>query len=266
MEELGKGGMGRVYKAFDSEIKELVALKILDPEIAAGEGVIARFRNELKLARRIAHRSVCRVFDLGRADDTTYITMELVSGEDLKTLLGRVGQLPVRRAVAVAAEVAEGLAEAHRQGVVHRDLKPQNIMIDRAGRAHIMDFGIARSVKGPGLTGPGLIVGTPDYMAPEQLDGKEADERSDIYAFGAVLFEMTTGEAPFEAPTPIAVALKHKTETPRDPRLLNPQVPEALGRLILRCLEKDPEKRYQTAGSLLADLQAIERNLRGRAG
>ena len=218
MEELGKGGMGRVYKAFDSEVKELVALKVLNPEIASGEGVIERFRNELKLARRIAHRSICRVFDLGRDGDTTYITMEFVSGEDLKTLLRRVGQLPARRAVAIAREVAEGLVEAHRLGVIHRDLKPQNVMIDRAGNAHIMDFGIARSTREKGITGPGMIIGTPDYMAPEQLDGREADQRSDIYAFGAVLFEMATGEAPYEGNTPMSVALKHKTEAPRDPR------------------------------------------------
>ncbi len=266
MEELGKGGMGRVYKAFDSEIKELVALKVLNPEVASGEGVIERFRNELKLARRIAHRSVCRMFDLGRAGDTTYITMEFVSGEDLKTLLGRVGHLPARRTVAIAREVAEGLVEAHRLGVIHRDLKPQNVMIDRAGKAHIMDFGIARSTRDAGITGPGMIIGTPDYMAPEQLDGKDADQRTDIYAFGAVLFEMVTGEAPFEGNTPMAVALKHKTEPPRDPRTLNPQLPEAFGRLILRCLEKDPARRYQTAEAVLAELGAIEGDLPATRG
>ncbi len=265
-EELGKGGMGRVYKAFDSEIKEHVALKILNPEIASDEGVIERFRNELKLARRIAHRSVCRMFDLSRSGDTTYITMEFVSGEDLKTLLRRVGQLPARRTVTIAREVAEGLAEAHRLGVIHRDLKPQNIMLDRGGNAHIMDFGIARSARDGGITGPGMIIGTPDYMSPEQLDGNEADARSDIYSFGAVLFEMVTGEAPFEGNTPMAVALKHKTEKPRDPQSLNPQVPQALGRLILRCLEKDPARRYQTSDELLAEIAAIEKELPGTRG
>lgn len=266
MEELGKGGMGRVYKAFDSEIREHVALKILNPEVASGEGMIERFRNELKLARRIAHRSVCRMFDLGRTGDTTYITMEFVSGEDLKNLLRRVGQLPAQRTVAIAKEVTEGLAEAHRQGVIHRDLKPQNIMIDRTGNAHIMDFGIARSVREGGNTGPGMIIGTPDYMSPEQLDGREADPRSDIYSFGAVLFEMVTGEVPFDGNTPMAVALKHKTEPPRDPRSLSPQIPEALGRLILRCLEKDPARRYPTAEALLAELAAIEKDLPAMRG
>ena len=265
-EELGKGGMGRVYKVFDAEIREVVALKVLNPGIAAGEGAIERFRNELKLARRIAHRSVCRMFDLGRTGDTTYITMEFVSGEDLKTLLRRVGQLPARRAVEIAREVAEGMAEAHRLGVIHRDLKPQNIMIDRDGKAHIMDFGIARSTAERGITGPGLIIGTPDYMSPEQLDGQDADQRSDIYALGAVLFEMVTGEAPFEGNTPMAVALKHKTEPPRDPQSLNPQLPAPFGRLILRCLEKDPARRYPTAEAVLAGIAEVEGGLTAARG
>jgi len=260
-EELGKGGMGRVYKAYDTEIGEHVALKVLKPEISADESIVERFRNELKLARRISHRNVCRMFDLGRSQDTTYIAMEFVSGEDLKTLLRRVGQLPARRTVAIALQVCEGLAEAHRLGVVHRDLKPQNIMVDREGNARIMDFGIARSVKGRGVTEAGVILGTPDYMSPEQLEGKEADQRSDIYALGAVLFEMVTGEPPFEGETPLVVAAKHKTEKPRDPREANPQVPEGLSRLILRCLEKDKEARYQSAEEVAGGLTAIEREL-----
>jgi serine/threonine protein kinase/tetratricopeptide (TPR) repeat protein len=260
-EELGKGGMGRVYKAFDNEVGEYVALKVLRPEISADESIVERFRNELKLARRISHRNICRMFDIGRAQETTYIAMEFVSGEDLKTLLRRVGQLPARRTVAIAVQVCEGLAEAHRLGVVHRDLKPQNIMVDREGNARIMDFGIARSLSGKGVTEAGVILGTPDYMSPEQLEGKEADQRSDIYAFGAVLFEMVTGEPPFEGETPLVVATKHKTEKPRDPRGLNPQMPEALGRFILRCLEKAKETRYQSAEEALADLRAIEKTL-----
>jgi len=260
-EELGKGGMGRVYKAYDTEIGEHVALKVLKPEISADESIVERFRNELKLARRISHRNICRMFDLGRTQDTTYIAMEFVSGEDLKTLLRRVGQLPARRTLAVAIQVCEGMAEAHRLGVVHRDLKPQNIMVDRDGNARIMDFGIARSLSGKGVTEAGVILGTPDYMSPEQLEGKEADQRSDIYALGAVLFEMVTGEPPFEGETPLIVAAKHKTEMPRDPRGVNPQLPESLSRLILRCLEKERETRYQSAEELLADLWEIEQEL-----
>ncbi len=260
-EELGKGGMGRVYKAYDTEIGDYVALKVLKPEIAVDEGIVERFRNELKLARRISHRNICRMFDLGRTENTTYIAMEFVSGEDLKTLLRRVGQLPAKRTVAVALQVCEGLAEAHRLDVIHRDLKPQNIMVDREGNARIMDFGIARSLQGKGVTEAGVILGTPDYMSPEQLEGKEADQRSDIYALGAVLFEMVTGDPPFEGETPLVVATKHKTERPRNPQETNPQVPDSLARLILRCLEKAKEARYQSAEDVLADLREIERDL-----
>jgi eukaryotic-like serine/threonine-protein kinase len=260
-EELGKGGMGRVYKAYDTEIREHVALKVLNPEIAADEGVVERFRNELKLARRISHRNVCRMFDLGRVDDTAYISMEYVSGEDLKTLLRRIGHLPARKAVGFAEQVADGLAEAHRLGVVHRDLKPQNIMIDREGTTRILDFGIARALKTKGITDPGMIIGTPDYMAPEQFEGKDADQRTDIYALGAILYEMLTSGPPFEGETPLVVAMKHKTEKPRDPRETNPQIPEPLSRLILRCLEKDREKRFQSAEEVLAELRAISRQL-----
>jgi len=224
-EELGHGGMGRVYKAYDVEIRECVALKMLNPEIAADESVLERFRNELKLARRISHRHVCRMFDLGRSGETAYISMEYVSGEDLKMLLQRIGHLPAKKAVAFAGQIAEGLAEAHRLGVVHRDLKPQNIMIDREGGVRIMDFGIARALKTTGITDPGMMIGTPDYMAPEQFEGKEADQRTDIYALGAVLYEMLTGAPPFEGETPLIVAMKHKTERPRDPRELNREVP-----------------------------------------
>jgi TolB-like protein/tRNA A-37 threonylcarbamoyl transferase component Bud32 len=261
MEELGKGGMGRVYKAYDTEIKEHVALKILNPEIASDEAVIQRFRNELKLSRQISHRNVCRMYDLGRADDTAFISMEYVSGEDLKTLLKRIGQFTARRAVGVAKQIAEGLAEAHRLGVIHRDLKPQNVMLDREGNVRIMDFGIARSAKGRGLTDPGVIIGTPDYMSPEQLEGQEADRRSDIYALGVILYEMLTGEPPFEGETPLVVAMKHRTESPRDPRELNPQIPEDLSRLILRCLEKDRDRRCQSADEVVRDLGAIEKGL-----
>jgi serine/threonine protein kinase/Tfp pilus assembly protein PilF len=266
IEELGKGGMGRVYKAYDTEIKEYVALKLLNPEIAADESVVERFRYELKYARAISHRNVCRMFDLGRAGDTAYIAMEFVSGEDLKTLLRRVGQLPANRTVAIARQIADGLAEAHRLGVIHRDLKSHNIMIDREGNARIMDFGIARSVKGKGITDPGVIIGTPDYMSPEQLEGRDADQRSDIYSLGAVLFEMVAGEPPFEGETPLVVAARHKTEQPRDPAALNPQTPAALGRLILRCLEKDPDRRYQAAADLRAELEAIEKDLPSTRG
>lgn len=261
IEDLGKGGMGRVYKVFDTEVREKLALKILNPEIAADEATIERFRNELKLARTISHRNICRMHDLGREESTYYITMEYVAGEDLKSFIHRVGALPIGKAVGIARQVAEGLEEAHRAGVIHRDLKPHNIMIDRDGNARIMDFGIARSVKGKGITGANVIVGTPEYMSPEQVDGKEAGPGADIYALGIVLFEMLTGRLPFEGETPLAVAVKQKSETPPDPRAMNAQVPDDLARAVLKCLDKSPAKRFASAAELLAELARIEKSL-----
>jgi tetratricopeptide (TPR) repeat protein/tRNA A-37 threonylcarbamoyl transferase component Bud32 len=261
IEELGKGGMGKVYKVLDKEIAEKIALKLLNPEIAADEETIERFRNELKLARKISHRNVCRMYDINKEEGVLYITMEYVPGEDLKSLIRRIGQFTVGKATFIARQVCEGLAEAHRVGVVHRDLKPQNIMIDRDGNSRIMDFGIARSIKAKGITGVGVIIGTPEYMSPEQVEGKEVDQRSDIYALGVILYEMLTGRVPFEGETPLSVALKQKTEAPRDPKELNTQIPEDLSRLMLRCMEKDKEKRYKGAEEVLSELGKIERGI-----
>jgi serine/threonine protein kinase len=165
IEELGHGGMGRVYKVEDADIKEKVALKLLRPEINMDKDAVERFSNELKLARRIGHRNVCKMFDLGRAEGTTFITMEFVPGEDLKSFLHRSKLLSIGTAISIAKQVCEGLEEAHRLGVVHRDLKPGNIMIDKDGDAKIMDFGIARSLSGKGITGAGMLIGTPEYMS-----------------------------------------------------------------------------------------------------
>jgi serine/threonine protein kinase/tetratricopeptide (TPR) repeat protein len=261
IEELGHGGMGRVYKVFDTDIKEKVALKLLKPEIAADSETVERFSNELKLARKIRHKSVCGMFDLGKAEGTLYLTMEFVPGEDLKRLIRRMGQFPAAKAISVTEQVCQGLEEAHRLGIVHRDLKPSNIMVDEDGNARIMDFGIARSLAGKGITDAGMMIGTPEYMSPEQVEGKEVDERSDIYSLGIILFEMVTGRAPFEGETPLSVAHMHKYEPPADPRKLNPLTPEDLSRLILRCLEKDRAKRYQTAGELRAGLEKIGQGL-----
>ena len=261
IEELGKGGMGRVYKVFDTDIKEKIALKLLRPEIILGKETVERFSNELKLARKISHRNVCRMFDLGKAEGTTFITMEFVAGEDLKKLIRKMGQVSAGRAVSIARQVCEGLAEAHHLGVVHRDLKPQNIMVDEDGNARIMDFGIARSLKGKGITGVGVMIGTPEYMSPEQIEGKEVDQRSDIYSLGIILYEMVTGRVPFEGDTPFTIGVKHKSEIPRDPREVNAQIPQDLGRLILKCLEKERGKRYRSAVDLQADLEKIEQGL-----
>ncbi|MGB2906761.1 MAG: protein kinase [Candidatus Aminicenantaceae bacterium] len=261
IEELGRGGMGKVYKVFDKETNERVALKLIKPEIASDSSTIERFRNELTTARKITHKSVCRMYDLNKVDGSYYITMEYVSGSDLKRLIRRTRYIPIGTAVAIATQICEGLAEAHRLGIVHRDLKPNNIMIDDDGQARIMDFGIARTVRTKGITGSGIIIGTPEYMSPEQVEAKEVDQRSDIYSLGIILYEMVTGRVPFEGETAIAIGVKHKSEQPEDPVQINAQVPEDLSRLILKCLEKDPENRYQSAGEVRAELEAIAQGM-----
>lgn len=261
LEELGSGGMGRVYKVFDQKIKEVVALKLIKSEIAANERTIERFANELKYSRKIAHRNVCRMYDLGHEGPVPYITMEYISGEDLKSFIRRSGQLSIGKAVSIAKQISDGLSEAHHLGIVHRDLKPTNIMIDQEGNAKIMDFGIARSLHVEGVTASGTMIGTPEYMSPEQAEFSNVDERSDIYSLGVILYEMLTGVTPFSGETPLGVALKHKIEMPRDPREFNAHISQDLSHVILRCLDKNRDKRFQKAVDLKKSLELIEQGL-----
>jgi serine/threonine-protein kinase len=259
IEELGKGGMGTVFKVFDTEIKAKVALKLIKSNIAADAAMIERFRNEIRTARGISHKHVCRMYDLGKDEGTFFITMEYVAGEDLRDMIRMSRQLAVGTAVAIARQICDGLEEAHRIGVVHRDLKPANIMIDRQGNAKIMDFGIARTASWS--IGEREVVGTPEYMSPEQSSGGDADHRADIYSLGVLLFEALTGRVPFAGEDGMSVVLKHRTETPSDPRKFNPQVPELLSRLVLKCLEKRPSNRYQSVGELSSDLEKIAKSV-----
>ena len=261
IEELGKGGMGKVYKAHDTKIREKIALKLIKPEIAKDKKTIERFNNELRIARRIRHKNVCQMFDLGEDKGTHFITMEFVDGQDLKKLIRQTGQLALGTTINIAKQVCDGLVEAHTLGVVHRDLKPSNIMIDSDGNARIMDFGIARSLESKGITGAGVMIGTPEYMSPEQVEGKETDQRSDIYSLGVILYEMVTGQVPFEGDTPFTIGVKHKSEIPKDPKELNAQIPDDLSRVILRCMEKDKEKRHQSAEEVHSKLANIEKGI-----
>lgn len=261
IEELGKGGMGRVYRVLDKKLNEEIALKLIKPEISRDKKIVERFSNELKIARKIVHKNIARMFDLNEDNGTHYITMEFVRGEDLKKLIRKMGSLSAGQAIPIAKQICEGLGEAHRLGVVHRDLKPQNVMVDEDGNARIMDFGIARSIETKGITGAGVMIGTPEYMSPEQVEGKEVDPRSDIYSLGVILYEMVTGQVPFEGDTPFTIGVKHKSEKPRDPKELNAQIPDDLSQVILKCLEKERENRYQDAEELRSDLAELQKGI-----
>jgi tRNA A-37 threonylcarbamoyl transferase component Bud32 len=252
--EAGRGGMGVVYKARDRETNEYVALKVLKPEIANESTIIERFKDELKLARKVTHKNVCRIHEFNRtADGSAYISMEFVEGDSLRRVLARFGQFALRKGIQIAQQICAGLGEAHAQGVVHRDLKPENIILDQAGNVKIMDFGIARSLETATTRSSGIL-GTPAYMSPEQAAGKKVDRRADIYSLGLILYEVFTGSMAFSGETPVEMALKQIHETPSAPRAVEPTVPAYIEKAILKCLEKNPDKRFQSVEQLEAAL------------
>lgn len=255
LSEAGHGNMGNVYKARDRETGETVALKLIKPEIASDQAMTERFKNELLFARKITHKNVCRVYEFNRIGGVAYTSMEFVEGESLRSVLSRFGGLPVRKGIDLTMQICSGLKEAHAQGIVHRDLKPENVMIDAQGNVKIMDFGIARSMEG-GTRLTGAMIGTPAYMAPEQVSGKPVDYRTDIYALGLVLYEIFTGSEAFRADTPVAVALKQMQEAPAPPHDIEPAIPVYIERAILKCLEKDPAKRFQSIAELESALRS----------
>jgi HAMP domain-containing protein/predicted Ser/Thr protein kinase len=261
---LGKGGMGAVYRARDRQLDEVVAVKVLRAELLKEDPTLLdRFKQEVRLARKITHRNVLRTHDVGETQGTPYISMEYLDGVTLKDLIQNKGALPVGVGLRIAKQMCYGLEAAHREGVIHRDIKPQNMLIlPETGELKIMDFGIARrsevkGEEGSGLTTAGTVMGTPDYMPPEQAQGNPVDFRSDIYSLGVVLFEIFVGRLPFRADNAMATVLSHVQQAPPKPRSLNTRIPEDLEAVILRCLEKDPSARFGSVGELLDALTSV---------
>jgi len=255
---LGKGGMGIVYKARDRELDDLVAIKTLRSEVlSADPTLLDRFKQEIRLARRITHPNVLRTHDLGEFNGLRYLSMEFVKGLTLKHLLESGEILPTPVGLRIAKQVCAGLAAAHEVGVIHRDVKPQNILIEPTGGLKIMDFGIARLTEDRGMTATGTVIGTPDYMSPEQARGLPLDFRSDIYSTGVVLYEVFTGSLPFEGDSPLAVVLKHVNDLPPLPQSKNPRIEPKIAVIIMRCMEKEPAARFQSVSDLYESLAKV---------
>jgi tetratricopeptide (TPR) repeat protein len=255
LSQLGVGGMGTVYKARDQEVDRLVAVKVIRAELAGNADILSRFKQELVLARKVTHKNVIRIFDLGRVSGLRYITMEYIDGQDLRSYIKKKGKLTHTECVEIMQQVCLALEAAHNERVVHRDLKPQNIMLDAQGKVFVMDFGIARSVGSEGLTMTGGYVGTPGYMSPEQVKGDEVDGRSDLFTMGIILYELLTNKMPYSAETVQRSMYKRTVERSASVTSVDPTVPKYLSEVVAKCLEIDPLKRYQTAQELWADLE-----------
>lgn len=258
VEEIGRGGMGRVYKAEDTELNITVALKIIRPKYSLNPLFIERFKKETLTARSISHEHVIRIYDLGEAEKIKYISMEYIKGQNLREFIHTSGSLSPETAVNMTKQMCEALKAAHQKGIVHQDLKPSNIMIDNNGQIYIMDFGLARSlyIQEEGIARG--ITGTPQYMSPEQARGEKVDQRSDIYSLGIMMYEMLTGKPLFKAKSKAEYIKKHITEIPKSPSKINPNIPHLIENIVLKCLEKDRERRYQSVEEILFDLNRLK--------
>src|SRR5271156_1385357 len=254
---LGQGGMGRVYKAYDKDIDRTVAIKVVREGFVGNEDSLKRFKQELNLARKISHKHILRIHDMGSVGETRFISMAYVDGQDLHQIIKDNPQMTIERVVHFARQLAEALAAAHAEGVVHRDLKPQNILVDKDDQIYVSDFGLAKSFEegAVSLTKTGNFLGTPRYMSPEQVEGKPVDQRSDLYTYGLMLYELLAGDVPFTGESTLKVMYQRIQERPKSLNLVKPGLPTHLVRITMRCLERDPADRYQNAYEILADLQ-----------
>jgi serine/threonine-protein kinase len=254
---LGQGAMGRVYKAYDKDLDRVVALKVVRQGMMAEADALKRFKQELLLASKVSHKNILRIHDMGEVGDTKFITMAYVEGQDLARIIRDNPQMPFERMLSFAEQLADALAAAHAEGVVHRDLKPQNILVNKDDHLYVSDFGLAKSFEedAVGMTRTGVFLGTPLYMSPEQAEGKPADQRSDLYSYGLILYEMATGTLPFSGDTTFKVMYERLRTKPKNPKLQNPSLPAWFDRVVMRCLERESEARYQTADEILVDLR-----------
>jgi serine/threonine-protein kinase len=264
--QIGSGGMSTVYRAFDTTLERVVAVKLMHREIADDSGQLERFRREARAVAQLNHPHVVGVIDAGEEDGRPYIVFEYVEGETLKDRIRRMGRLPIDEALAYTIEIARALGAAHARGIVHRDIKPQNVLVDAEGSAKVTDFGIARSLDEPGLTADGRVLGTTDYVSPEQALGHDVNGQSDLYSLGVVLYEMLTGDVPFQGENQVAVAMKHVREDLPDVQRLRPEVSAATAALLDRMTDKDLEHRYPGDAALIADLEEVLALEAARAG
>ncbi len=256
LRRLGRGGMADVYLAEDEELGRRVAIKILNERHAADEQFVERFRREATNAAGLSHPNIVSIYDRGEAEGTYYIAMEYLEGSTLKDIVGQRGPLPVGEAIGFTRDILGALKVAHRKGIVHRDIKPHNVMCDADGRVKVTDFGIARAGASQ-MTEAGSIIGTAQYLSPEQARGGVVDARSDLYSVGVVLYELLTGTVPFNGDTTVEIAMKHLSTTPEPPSARRPELPQALDQIVLRALAKDPDERYQTAEEMDAELARV---------
>ena len=266
--QIGAGGMSTVYRAFDSTLERRVAIKLMHRDIASDSDQLERFRREARSVAQLSHPHVVGVIDVGEDDGRPYIVFEYVEGETLKDRIRRLGPLPVDEAVAYAIEIARALGAAHARGIVHRDIKPQNVLIDEEGAAKVTDFGIARTLDDDGLTAEGRVLGTTDYVSPEQALGNDVTGQTDIYSLGVVLYEMLTGDVPFHGENQVSVAMKHVREDLPDVAVRRPEISASLGSVLDRMTDKNLERRYHDAPTLVPELEdalAIEAARAGRS-